>query len=147
MLKLVSYVIRFFWFPMLLDKPVNNLLRESLTLSQFIHYPLTGLISLFLIYIPSMLYGGLHDIISWASRREKVVWEYLHAYPNIFCSKHLTKPERIKIMFYRNLYCLGEGCELKTGINQIVGVIGGNIMNYDIVPSLASLGRERGGKR
>lgn len=70
----------------------------------------------------------LFDRAAGGTAVEMKRWNYITAWPRVFCERHRLRPARAKnSLLYHDVLCRGQECpqELVTGVEKVVGFIGG----------------------
>ncbi|MCP4110240.1 MAG: hypothetical protein GY749_32755 [Desulfobacteraceae bacterium] len=96
-------------------------------------YALLGGITLVLSIIFIYIYNLFLLHFKSASENEKERWDYISAYPRVFCEKHFLKPVVIrKALFYYDVRCRARYCRhtFITGLREVTGLIGSDIDKY-----------------
>ncbi len=144
-------------FIVFIGKTYSGFINLPVKISAFLLFPPLSLVSTWYLlsrteYLPSLTLWGLYALIAGitlvlsiifmylynlvllhfksASENEKERWEYVSAYPRLFCEKHLLKPVITrKALIYCDVQCRAKYCRhtFITGIREVTGLIGSDI--------------------
>gem|GEM_PF-2327491 len=98
-------------------------------------YIVSGYTILLLFDVISLPSYWLMYSIARTSQHELKILRYLVSYPHLYCPQHSLRPRKIKKnIFFSDIICRGTNCSQKfeTGVEKVVGLIGGDIKNYKI---------------